>query len=234
MASPIHNNSDAMEDVAPTNEDIDDLFNDDQDTSQQPLDYETFQPGFSDDEGGEEAFNRSWPAQQARKKSPQGKKSPRRSKTSDGGDEANPHAKRPRKSLFGGPDEEMQDEEEEENEQNEEMGTLEIPRPDMRQRFSSLNLDQQDAQDVQDVSGTQDTHEAADGGHFDMGFDLGDSAMASMSRVLSRAPSEDSVIIPPDTVVSAFTNPLNATLAHITSRSTNCARISIDPKPSPT
>jgi hypothetical protein len=231
MASPIRDNSDTMQDVTRTNEELDDLFNDDQDTSQQPLDYDTFQPGFSDDEGGEEAFNRSWPAQQARKKSPKSKKSPRRSETSDGDDEASPHSKRPRKSLFGGPDEEMQGQEQEENEQNEGLGTLEIGRPDMRQRFSSLNLDQQDAQDVQD---TQNIQEAEDGGHFNMDFDFGGTAIGRVSHAPSRAPSEESIVILPDTVVSAFTHSFNMTSAHITSRSTNCARTSIERKRSPT
>jgi hypothetical protein len=231
MASPIRNNSDTMEDVMRTNEELDDLFNDDQVTSQQPLDYETFLPGFSDDEDGEEAFNRSWPAQQARKKSPKSKKSPRHSETSDGYDEASPHSKRPRKSLFGGPDEEMQDQEQEENKRNEEMGNLQIARPDMRQRFSSLNLEQQDAQDVQD---TQNIQEAEDGGHFDTGFDLGGSAMDGMSQVPSRAPSEESIVIPPDTMVSVFTPYFSVTSAHITSQSTNCAKTSIERKRSHT
>jgi hypothetical protein len=76
----------AMEGVALTNEEVDDLFNDDQDTSQRPLDYETFLPGFSDDEGGETAFDRSWTSQKAGKASPKNKKSPRRSEDSDGDD----------------------------------------------------------------------------------------------------------------------------------------------------
>jgi hypothetical protein len=220
----------AMEGVALTNEEVDDLFNDDQDTSQRPLDYETFLPGFSDDEGGETAFDRSWTSQKAGKASPKNKKSPRRSEDSDGDDEASPRTKRPRHSLFGGPDEEVLHQEQEAVEQNEDTGALQTPRPDIRRRFSSLTLDQQDAQDVHD---TEDIQEAQGGDSFNIGFDLGSFQMTSMPNAPSRAPSEESIVIPPDTVVSIYVRSFCVTFIHITSPCTNCDRISIERKPSP-
>jgi hypothetical protein len=223
-------NEDLMEDVTLTNEEVDDLFNDDQDTSQRPLDYETFLPGFSDDEGGEAAFDRSWTSQKAGKASPKNKKSPRRSEDSDGDDEASPRTKRPRHSLFGGPDEEVLHQEQEAVEQNEDMSVLETPRPDIRQRFSSLTLDQQDAQDVHDTEGIQEAQGVDD---FNMGLDLGSSDMTSMPNAPSRAPSEESIVIPPDTVVSVYGRSFHVNFTHITSPRTNCDRISIERKPSP-
>jgi hypothetical protein len=141
-----HNNDEPMEDAPQTIDDIDASFVDDQEHAQQPMNYDTFAPGFSDDEGGEATFDRTWAAQQARKVSPKNKKSPRRSETSDGGDEASTRTKRPRKSLFGGPVKEVDDGDIDGhcNSQNIDMDAPEAPTPDFRQRMSSLNLEQQD------------------------------------------------------------------------------------------
>ena len=165
-------NNDPMEDAQRTDQEVDELFVDDENNAQQPMNYDTFQPGFSDDEGGEEAFDRSWGGHQARRASPKKKKSPRRSEDGDGDDEGSPRTKRPRKSLFGGPNEEIED-----------MNVSKASRPNIRHRMSSLNLDQQEAQDERT---------------FNLGFGLGSSERDSMSPVPSRAPSEDSIIIPPD------------------------------------
>jgi len=228
--------NEAMEDVQqidkePVDDAMDDLFNDpepndavgadDPDDEQQTMYYNTLPKGFSDDEGGEEAFDRSWTAHQARKASPKQKKSPRRSEDDDGDDESSPRIKRPRKSLFGGPDEEVDNEqlenridgqdedliddhdhdridnqqenridnqnEERAHDQEEDLVTHKAARPDIRQRMSRVNLDQQEAQDDRP---------------FNLGFGLGSSERDSTSPRPSRAASEESVDIPPDDKVS--------------------------------
>lgn len=150
--------------------------------AQQDMNYDTFGPGFSDDEGRKEAFDRSWKAPQARKPSPK-KKSPRRTEDSDGDDEASPLAKKPRQSLFGGPDEDIE----------EEIATK-TPDYGIRNRMSSMNLDEQDIQDGLTSS---------------FGLGTGPSNWDSRSPIASRAASEESVVIPPDDQVS---NPPQLTL----------------------
>jgi hypothetical protein len=137
-------NNASLEDAPMPDRDLDALFVGDPDDEQQPMNYETFPSGFSDDEGGEAAFDRSWAAQPARKLSPKNKKSPRRSDGSDGGEEASPKTKRSRKSLFGGPFEEVDDIEDKDDmsDTNLEVDDPEASKPDIRHRISSLNLDQ--------------------------------------------------------------------------------------------
>jgi hypothetical protein len=187
-----------MTEGAPTAAEMDTLFNDDDQNAQQTVNYQTFAEGFSDDEGGEEAFDRSWAGHKARKASPKQKKSPRRSEDEDGDDEATPRVKRPRKSLFGGPgadiepeqpeDGEIEDEQLEDrvDEVEEQTTTPTEARPDIRQRMSILHLDQQEA---------QDTHP------YNLGFGLAPSERGSLSPARSRADSEDPVVIPPEVSV---------------------------------
>jgi hypothetical protein len=173
-----------------TDEELDALFEDGVDNAQQPMNYDTFAQGFSDDEGGDEAFDRSWTARQAKRPSPKKKKkSSRRSEDGDGDDEASPRTKRPRKSIFGGPLEELEAQEREEYVVGQDNGSNAPPTPGqgIRHCMSGLNIDEQDAQDDRP---------------FNIGFGLTSSERDSMSPVASRDPSEDSVIIPPDDHVS--------------------------------
>lgn len=209
---------------------LDDLFKDpeshdrhsveDQHQAQQSLNYDTFQPGFSDDEGGGEVFKSSWTAQQARKASPKNKKSPRRLQDDDGDEEISPMIKRPRKSLFGGPDTTSEDQAAFENiaNQNEDLQTPEPSKPDIRHRLSSLNLVQQEAQDTRT---------------YDLSFRLGSSDEDSMSPIPSRAPSEESVIIPSDDQVGFHYNFADVIHTHTFSPHMNCARTLIGRKHSP-
>jgi hypothetical protein len=179
---------------------MDDLFHHpepvvpNEEDGQQSVNYEQLALDFSEDEGIEEAFDRSWPAHLARKP-PRKKKSPRRSQDSDGDDEASPRMKKPRKSLFGGPAGEPGVEEREEDEdQNGDTyasGAARAARPDLRHRMSSLNLDEGDIED----EGSQDNSPV------DLSSGLG-SFERSISSAYSRAPSEDSFTIPPDNQVS--------------------------------
>ena len=154
----------------------------------------TFAQGFSDDEGGEEAFDRTFAGHQARKASSKQKKPPRRSEDGDADDEDSPKAKKPRKSLFGGGPvedteephnfeddlpEAIQDQEMEDrvNDVEEDSSSSHISKPDIRQRMSSLNLDMQEQQDSRP---------------FSLGFGLA----IDNSAALSRAASEESVNIP--------------------------------------
>ncbi|KAF2829626.1 hypothetical protein CC86DRAFT_344135 [Ophiobolus disseminans] len=169
-----------------TDDPMDDLFNDPEpddvigaDDQHDALNYKTFEAGFSDDEGGTEVFDRSWTVHQARKAPPKQKKSPRRSEDDDGDNESSPKLKKPRKSLFGGPVEERETAALEDHVPN----AHSVSGLDVRQRMSSLNLDQQEAQDERP---------------FHLGFGLGSSERGSMSPGPSRAPSEDSVFIPRD------------------------------------
>jgi hypothetical protein len=177
--------------------DLDALFVDGPGDNQQPMNYETFPTGFSDDEGSEEAFDRSWAAQQARKCSPKNKKSPGRSEGSDGGEEASPKTKRPRKSLFGGPFEEVDDDQDKDDVDgtNLEVDDPDASKPDIRHRMSSLNLDQQ-VETFEDLQYAQDTRP------YDMGLDLASFDQDGMPPRSRRAASEDSTLIPPDNQVS--------------------------------
>jgi hypothetical protein len=163
-----HINNNAAEDAAMPDRDFDALFVGDPDDDQQPMNYETFPSGFSDDEGGEEASNRSWAAQQSRKTSSKNKKSPRRSEGSDGAEEASPKTKRPRNSLFGDPFQEVDEDEDKDDmdDKNLEVDDPETSKPDIRHRMSSLNLDLQQVENDEDVQYAQDTRP------YDIGFDL--------------------------------------------------------------
>jgi hypothetical protein len=190
--------SNTMEDVSRGSQGTSDLF-DDNDNAQPTTEY-VLPPGFPDDEGGDEAFDRSWSGHQARKAMPKQKKSPRRSEDGDGDDEAIPRAKKPRKSLFdGGPVEDVEEEaehnveddlpediqdqimEDRADEVEEDISFPSVPKPDIRQRMSSLNLDLQ---------------EEPDNRLFKLGFGIGTSDRDEHSPALSRAVSEESVAIP--------------------------------------
>jgi hypothetical protein len=187
-----------IDDVQPFTGDIDDLFVDRHDPTQPHLNYETFQSGFSDDEGHEQAFDRSMSANRARKALPKNKKSPRRSDNDDGSDrrddEESPKPKKPRKSLFGGPLDEDNDEDRGDhgNDQVEVAPTSQTSGLGIRERMSSLNLEQAEDQD----------HLAEDNRPIDVGFGLGTSERDSMSPPPSEPGSEESVVIPPDDRVS--------------------------------
>lgn len=149
------------------------------------LDYRAFSPGFSDDEGSGEAFERSWPRYQANKqaaKAAKGKKSPRRSDGEDS--ETKARAKKPRRSLFGGVEQKMEIQEQVDN-------PLALTKPGLGldNRMSSLTLDEQhDGDEVEQPT--------------ENGFGLACSDIGSVRD--SPPPSDDEFIIPPDTVVSSF------------------------------
>jgi hypothetical protein len=197
-----------IDDAEPFTGDIDDLFVDRDDPTQPHLNYETYQSGFSDDEGHEQAFDRSMSANKARKAPPKNKKSPRRSDNGDGSDHRNdeesPKPKKPRKSLFGGPVDEDDDEDRggHVNDQVEAPLTSQIPGLGIRERMSSLNLEQAEAEDQQ----IEDT------GPIDMGFGLGLSERDSMSPPPSEPESEESVVIPPDNRVSIIVTVLDISI----------------------
>jgi hypothetical protein len=197
-AGAIQNVDTLMDEDPMPDRDLDALFVGDAVDAQQPMNYEMFSSGFSDDEGGEQAFDRSWAAQQAKKASLKDKKSPRRSEGRESGEKANPRTKRPRKSLFGGPFEEVDDHQEKVDKDNPDLeaDTPETSGPNIRNRMSSLDLDQQQVEDVEDIQEAQDTRP------FDMGFDLISFDQDDMPPRLSRALSEDSPVIPPDNQVS--------------------------------
>jgi hypothetical protein len=167
----------------------DDLLMDNEQNAQQAMNYDTFKLGFSDDEGGDEAFDHSWEAQKARKPSQNKKKSPRRSEDSDGDDEASPRAKKSRQSLFGGPGGGVADEEHDEYtiDQNVEPIFPQTIGHGIGNRMSSMNLDDHDAHGVY---------------NFSPDFGTGTSNWDSRSLIPSRAPSVESIIIPPDDQVS--------------------------------
>jgi hypothetical protein len=186
------NRDDPMEGTSPNDEDLDALFADYEDNSEQPLSHDRFPIGFSDNGGAKDAFDRSWDAHQAKRQySKKTKKSPRRSEVGDKDDDACPRIKRPRKLLFGDPGQEVEEQEHEEGVENQD-GSIEFrdsPQPGLRNRLSSLNLDQQEA---------QDTHIP------NLGFGPRSSEIDSASPGPSRAPSEESVVIPPDDKVRIY------------------------------
>lgn len=215
------------------NDDQNPLFADGVDPTLQPMKYNSLPKGFSDDEGADRHYDRSWEAEQARKPSPKSKKSPRRSNKGDVGDEESPRIKRLRQSLFGGPVEEAQEPEIESN-LNYRYIDMDIglnapqPSPDFRQRISSLNLDQQEEHDTEEFQNAQDNCQ------FDLGLGLGSFEEDGMLATGSRAASEDSFIIPPDDQVSFAPSPAFMNSAHMYSPCMSCARTSIAQKPSPT
>jgi hypothetical protein len=204
-----------------TDEQVNTLLADDEDNAQQPLNDGVFRIGFSDDEGVREAFDLSWSARQARQGLPKNKKSSRRSGVSDDDDETIPRIKRARRSIFGGPVEKIKEKEHEDHDksQDKDMSAFDTLKPDIRQRMSSLNLVQQD---------TQSTHAS------NSGFGLQSSEKDSLSSVSSRAPSEESIIIPPDDKVGCHTQTTITVRAHISSLVTNYARTLIVRKQAPT
>lgn len=162
-----------------------------QDNDEQELDYRQFSPGFSDDEGSGEAFERSWPGHQAKKqaaKAAKGRKSPRRSDNEGEDSEPNARGKKPRQSLFGEADKEMEIDEQVDN-----LFAPVTPGHGLGNRMSSLTLDQQQNGDeyVKQLMNT--------------GFGLACSDIGSVCD--SPAPSDDEFVIPPDTVVSSLIQP---------------------------
>lgn len=157
-----------------------------QNTEQQDLNYRQFSPGFSDDEGRGDAFERSWPSHQAKKqatKAAKGKKSPRRSENDDDESELTVRAKKPRQTLFGRPDEDIEDEE-----QITGLDAPATPGHGIGNRMSSLSLDEHvdEGDDLNQVGNT--------------GSNLACSDIGSICN--SPIPSDEEVIIPPDNVVS--------------------------------
>ena len=164
------------------------------DDNEQELEYRQFSPGFSDDEGSREAFERSWSSHQAKKqavKAAKGKKSPRRSNDEGDDSESSVRAKKPRQFLFSGTDEEKEDEAQVDN-----LLAPATPEHGIGNRMSSLNLDQQQNGD-EDMDIPMKT-----------GFGLACSDIGSVRD--SPVPSDNEFVIPPDTVVSC----LNPTLMY--------------------
>lgn len=160
--------------------------------TEQDLNYRQFSPGFSDDEGSGEAFERSWPTHEAKKKAAKkakDKKSPRRSDSEEDDSQRSAWAKKPRQSLFG------------DHQDKEDGGRLadllasSTPGHGLGNRMSSLNLDQQ-------VDGDEDL-----GQPVSTGFGLACSDIGSVRN--SPAPSDDEIVIPPDDVVSRSETPLD-------------------------
>ncbi|KAF3052730.1 hypothetical protein E8E11_010198 [Didymella keratinophila] len=154
-----------------------------QGNDEQALKYHQFYPGFSDDEGSGEAFERSWPGHQAKKqvaKTTKGKKSPRRSDNESEDSETKIRAKKPRQSLFGGIDQEMEIDEQ----RNNLLGPT-MPGLGLGNSMSSLTLDQQH-------DGDEVEHPVSNS------FGLACSDIGSVRD--SPPPSDDEVVIPPDTV----------------------------------
>ncbi|KAF1929151.1 uncharacterized protein M421DRAFT_100320 [Didymella exigua CBS 183.55] len=148
----------------------------------QELNHRQFPPRFSDDGGSGEAFERSWPSHQARKQAAnaaKGTKSPRRSE--DQGEDPAPHAraKKPRQSLFGGADEEM-----ETDKQVDSLFVSATPGHGLGHYMSSFTLDQQQGGDEVE----QPTRN---------GFGLAYSDIGSAGD--SPALSDDKFVIAPDT-----------------------------------
>ncbi|KAJ4353121.1 hypothetical protein N0V95_003655 [Ascochyta clinopodiicola] len=150
------------------------------------MNYRQFSPGFSDDDGGQEAFERSWHGHQAKRRGEQvlkGKKSPRRSEDDEDDSEFSVTAKRPRQSLFGEPTEELHEEE-----QANQPFAPATPEHGIGNRMSSLSLDQQMSDDG-DVNRS-----------FTTGFGLACSDIGSVRG--SSAPSDEEPHIPLGDVVT--------------------------------
>jgi hypothetical protein len=163
----------------------------------QELNYHQFSPGFSDDEGSGEAFERSWPSHQANKqaaRAAKGKKSPRRSDNESEDSEMNIRAKKPRQSLFGGADQELEIDEQVDN-----LLTPATPGLGLGNRMSSLTLDQQ-------------KHGDGVARPMNNGFGLACSDIGSVRD--SPAPSDDEFVIPPDTVVSLLDLPYSPAISN--------------------
>lgn len=168
------------------------LKNGAQSNEEQPLKYQSLPRDISDDDGVAEAFDRSWISHQARRSRPKVKKSPRRDET-DGDDEANPRIKKPRQSLFCGPEprDEKVDNQNYSMNQDDDMDESRTLKQGIGRRMSSLNLERQDQE----------------GSPLDRPFYLGFGATSgrdSLSPRASPTPSEDSISIPADDQVSVI------------------------------
>ncbi|KAL6710866.1 hypothetical protein ACN47E_007923 [Coniothyrium glycines] len=146
--------------------------------------YAEFPVGISDDEEAGEAFDRSWAGHQARKSLTNSNKSPRRN--SD--DVTSPRSKKPRQSLFGRPSEEDIETRQTAHATEEQDTVLQpaVSGSNIGQHMSSLNLEQEVRQD----SPLERT--------VDPGLGFNSSVRGSLTPSPSRAPSEESVVIPPD------------------------------------
>ncbi|KAH8730575.1 hypothetical protein GQ44DRAFT_644745 [Phaeosphaeriaceae sp. PMI808] len=115
------------------------------------------------------------------------RKSPRRLDFDDHLHIEIPRAKKPRQSLFGGPMAEDKEKHQGDNlsHQNGENNVPETPRNEIRQRMSSLTLNQQNSGDLPDPL-------------IKINFNLDASGETPPSSVSSRAQSEEPPIIPPD------------------------------------
>jgi hypothetical protein len=191
-------NDQPTDDVADHNEVGNNSLFGDQDDAERPMNYDHFKPGFSDDEGGAEAFDRSWEGHKARKAPPKQKKSPRRSDNGD--DEASPRAKRPRQSLFGGPSNPPENENHESctESQSESAPVPMTPAAVLGDDMSGMHLDQEDTQDTSQFN----QQYAHDNCPFSVGFGFQYFDRDNASPAPSRAVSEESVVIPPDDQVS--------------------------------
>ncbi|KAF2624179.1 hypothetical protein BU25DRAFT_374521 [Macroventuria anomochaeta] len=152
--------------------------------TEQDLNYRQFSLDFSDYEGSERGFERSWPSHQAKKqaaKAARGKKSPRRSDAEGDDSDSGTRAKKPRPFLFGGPEEDMENEEQVDN-----LFAPATPGRGIGNRMSSLNLDQQQ-------NGDEDMERPINTG---FGFACSDIGSVHDSSV----PSDDEFVKPPNTV----------------------------------
>jgi hypothetical protein len=206
-----------------------------QNIGEQNMNYELLPKGFSDDEDAGEPFDRSWSGRQAMKSPPKDKTSPKRS-SDDGDDEASPTAKKPRKSLFGGP---MEDYEEERPDghpkddvvdQNDDVREPKTPGHGIGNRLSSLNFEQQERADS---PSERPYNLGLDIATIDDGSDRG-----SMSPTPPPDPNDEHVVIPPDDQVSALSKYVCASRAaayfsNFSSLSTTFAQTSKEKKLSP-
>ncbi|KAF1851988.1 uncharacterized protein K460DRAFT_351845 [Cucurbitaria berberidis CBS 394.84] len=179
--------NDHQQQMSDTTETSNNLDLHDQNNSTQAMNYSTFEKGFSDDEDAGEAFDRTGTGHQSGESLPKSKKSPRRS----GGffdDEPSPSTKRPRQSLFGGPIDENEERTFEEYimDQGDDANDPKPPGQGIRYRMSSLSLEQKDKERCPSER------------PFNLGFGLGSSDRGGTTPRASPAPSEESIIIPPD------------------------------------
>jgi hypothetical protein len=180
------NRDDSIQDVSRSDQELDTLFADAEDNSELPLNYDRFPKGFSDDGSRNDTLECSWEGVQTKKlSSKKSKKSPRRSGISDSDEQASPKAKKPCKSLFGDAGQEVkeQDQEDDVKHQSRIAKLFNTTQPDIQDRMSSLDLDQQEAQDMRVPI---------------LSRGLGSSDVESGSPASSRSPSEESVGIPVD------------------------------------
>jgi hypothetical protein len=225
-----HQYNESMGNGSDQNDGFDGRFVGDQNNAQQPMDDDKLPTCISDDDGGEEVFNRSWSAQQARKAPPRTKKLPRRSENDHVDHEASLRSKRPRKSIFGGPSEQVEDQDIESylGDQTTYINASEASNSNISHSMDSLILDQQGIEDPQYTQQAQDTRP------FDLGFGLESFNQDYVSPVPSRALSEESFIIPPDDIVSFDSSHVITDYANTISLLTSCARVSIVQKHLPT